>query len=239
MPNRILRDWTTSETVDRLTTEQENAFTRLLMAVDDFGRYHADPRLLLARLYPLRVGTTSAQQMHSIRNALAAHGLVTIYTIEGRDYLQIVKWQNVPRAKESKFPACIADAVQVHSICTASAPVTVTGTDDRKPKPEPSLVESPKPKPDFPEDFAECWAAYPDKSGSKHKAFQAYCGSGATKDQVLDGIARYIAHVEAKRQNGFSSLRYQNGQTWFNGRGWLTEYETTNTRGHDEYADTF
>lgn len=148
MPNRILRDWTTSETVDRLTAEQENAFTRLLMAVDDFGRYNADPRLLLARLYPLRVGMMSAQHMHSIRNALAAHGLVTIYAIDGREYLQIVKWHNVPRAKESKFPTCTADAVQVHSICYASAPVTVTGTVDKEPetenrKPEPIVCTEP------------------------------------------------------------------------------------------------
>jgi len=108
-----------------------------------------------------------------------------------------------------------------------------------KHEPNQGAKEPRRPKPDFPPDFSECWAAYPDKSGSKHKAFQAYRASFATKEQVLDGIARYIAHVEAKRQNGFSSLRYQNGQTWFNGRGWLTEYETTNTRGKDEFADTF
>lgn len=129
MPNRILRDWTTSETVDKLTAEQETAFTRLLMAVDDFGRYDADPRLLAARLYPLRICGTSAKHMHSMRDALVRHGLVMVYKAEGKEFLQIVKWENIPRAKHSKFPACTADAQQMHSICTTSAPVTVTGTD--------------------------------------------------------------------------------------------------------------
>lgn len=81
-------------------------------------------------------------------------------------------------------------------------------------------------KPDFPQDFAECWAAYPDKSGSKIKAYQAFKASGATKEQVLAGIARYIAHVKARRESGFPGLNYKNGQTWFNGREWQTEYTT-------------
>jgi len=133
MPNRILRDWTTSDAIDRLTPEQECTFTRLLMAVDDFGRFEADPRLLAARLYPLRIGKTSAQHMQSTCDALATHGIIKVYQVEGRKYLQIVKWHNVPRAKTSKFPAmpdtCTADAQQTHSTCDASAPVTVTVTD--------------------------------------------------------------------------------------------------------------
>ena len=132
MPNRILRDWTTSETIDRLTPEQECTFVRLIMAVDDFGRYEADPRLLAARLYPLRICKASAQHMQSTCDALAKHGIINLYQVEGRKYLQIVKWHNVPRAKTSKFPAmhstCTASAQQMHSTCIASAPVTVTET---------------------------------------------------------------------------------------------------------------
>lgn len=132
MPNRILRDWTTSDTIDRLTHEQECTFVRLIMAVDDFGRFEADPRLLAARLYPLRIGKSSAQQMQSTCDALAMHGIVKLYQVEGRKYLQVVKWHNLPRAKTSKFPAmpdtCTADAQQMRSTCNASAPVTVTET---------------------------------------------------------------------------------------------------------------
>jgi len=86
--------------------------------------------------------------------------------------------------------------------------------------------EPAKPKPDFPPDFAECWAAYPDKSGSKHKAYQAFKASGATKEQVMDGIARYVAHVKHRRATDFPGLNFKNGQTWFHGREWQTEYTT-------------
>lgn len=144
MPNRILRDWTTSEAIDSLTPEQECTFTRILMAVDDFGRFEADPRLLAARLYPLRICKASAQQMQSACDALAKQGIIKLYQVEGRKYLQIVKWQNVPRAKTSKFPAmpdtCTADAQQMQSTCNTSAPVTGTGTatENRGPRTEDS-----------------------------------------------------------------------------------------------------
>jgi len=92
---------------------------------------------------------------------------------------------------------------------------------------------------EFSDDFKACWKAYPDKSGSKYKAWLAFQKAGATKEIVLPSIEKYIAHVEEKRRNGFPGLNYKNGDTWFIQRGWLTEYETTNTRGPDEFADTF
>jgi uncharacterized protein YdaU (DUF1376 family) len=99
--------------------------------------------------------------------------------------------------------------------------------------------KKPKPDEEFSEDFKVCWKAYPDKSGSKYKAWLSFKAAGATSDVVLLAIERYIAYVESKRNSGFRDLKYKNGETWFNQRGWLTEYETTNTRGKDEFADTF
>lgn len=73
--------------------------------------------------------------------------------------------------------------------------------------------------------FDECWKAYPNKSGSKHKAFQAFKASKAKADDVLAGIARYIAFVDAERRRGFKDLKYANGQTFFNQRRWECEYK--------------
>jgi len=81
-------------------------------------------------------------------------------------------------------------------------------------------------KPDFPTEFEECWAIYPDKSG-KAKARDAYIKArknGTAQQDVLAGLNRYIAYVADQRRSGFSDLKYQNGSTWFNQRGWESEY---------------
>jgi len=50
----LLRDWTDSFTVDALDALTERFFTRLLMKVDDYGRFHSDARLLNSSLFPLK-----------------------------------------------------------------------------------------------------------------------------------------------------------------------------------------
>jgi hypothetical protein len=53
MPTRILRDYTDSAAFDGLSAEGERLFIRLLMKADDFGRFHANPKLVKALCFPL------------------------------------------------------------------------------------------------------------------------------------------------------------------------------------------
>ena len=235
MPNRILRDWTTSDAIDRLTPEQECTFTRILMAVDDFGRFEADPRLLAARLYPLRIGKTSAQHMHSICDALAKQGIIKVYQVEGRKYLQVVKWQNVPRAKTSKFPAmldtCTADAQQTHSTCSTSAPVTGTVTDDRNREPEP-LSSPGNTGGDVPEDFKAFWHHFPRKVG-KEAAWKAWT-KAKRKPPLPDVLA---AIEEAKRSEQWTKSGGQfipHPATWINQGRWHDEHEIDLPEFHED-----
>ena len=63
MPTRMLRDWTDSLKFDGLSAEAERLFARLLMKADDYGRYHADPRLVRAGCFPLtEVGLESVRK---------------------------------------------------------------------------------------------------------------------------------------------------------------------------------
>jgi len=73
--------------------------------------------------------------------------------------------------------------------------------------------------------FERCWKLYPNKSGSKHKALQAYKQSKPIEQDVIDGIERYKAFVASEHRRGFAGLKYANGQTWFNQRRWESEYE--------------
>lgn len=232
MPNRILRDWTTSDRINQTSHEEEAFFTRLLMAVDDYGRFTADPRLLLARLFPLRIGKTDAKRVHSIRDALAAHMLITLYVVDGREFLQVTNWQNVPRAKGSRFPECTADAQQMHSTCIASAPVTVTVTDDRNRKPEPitetDLLREGKAGKRFSysPDFEEAWKAWPaNRKGEKGAAFKAWnkCASRPPLESILASIEAHKQH-SAKWLDGFNPEMVN----WINGRGFDNTFDPNN-----------
>lgn len=106
MPNRILRDWTDSYAVNELDAFAERFFVRLIMKVDDFGRFHADPRLLKANLFPLlpEIRDTDISRWLA---ACEKAGMVRCYVdAKGRRFLEIQNFQQRMRQKTaSKFPA--------------------------------------------------------------------------------------------------------------------------------------
>ena len=131
MPTRYLkagiRD---SETIDRLSSAAEVLYYRLLVTVDDFGRYDARPAMLKAACFPIKESVTQ-KHIETLLNDLSKHGLVSVYTVDGKPYLQMQKWDNIPRAKESKYPTTTDKDVQVHTVVQhlhTDVPLTVTET---------------------------------------------------------------------------------------------------------------
>lgn len=107
MPNRILKESIcTSKDIDALSPEEEILFYRLLVKADDYGRYWAEPELVKSACYPLKVDKVKGKAIEQRLGALAAAGLVTLYEVEGRRYLQFPKWakHQTVRAKTSRFP---------------------------------------------------------------------------------------------------------------------------------------
>jgi hypothetical protein len=110
--------------MDSVEDPGETFFVRLLMKVDDYGRFHATPGLLKGVLYPLREdmrGTDITRRMAACLKA----GLIAVYEVQGSNgssrwlsedelagpcavdakrYLKIVKFKNPPRAISSPFP---------------------------------------------------------------------------------------------------------------------------------------
>lgn len=105
MPNRLLKESICeSEEIDRLTWFQEVLFYRLIVKCDDYGILDARPKILKAKLFPLK--DVAESHLTSALNALSTAGLVRLYESEGRPYLQLVTWhvhQQI-RAKKSKYP---------------------------------------------------------------------------------------------------------------------------------------
>lgn len=192
MPNRIIRESArTSPSLDRLSAEAERLFWRLVTVADDFGRFEADPRLILSACFPLRIGAmTVAEVQRSLAElADAADPIIAIYEVRGRVYGEFCNWErhNGKRAKSSKHPG--PSCTQVHAdarTCTqvhADAPLkrearyetreARSEKRDARPararEPEPSLEAMPEPKPDPPgfADFWQAWGLDQDREGAR------------------------------------------------------------------------
>lgn len=147
MPTRYLKPGICdSDAIDKCSPLAETLFYRLLVNVDDFGRIDARPVLIKSKCFPLKEEITS-KDIERLLAELTRNGLVVVYAHTGKAYLQLCKWDNVPRAKESKCPEysdeCIqlyADACEPHTNLpvteteTVTETVTETGSGERKPR---------------------------------------------------------------------------------------------------------
>lgn len=106
MPNRILKESIcTSDTLDQLNSFQETVFYRLIVNCDDYGRMDARPKVLAARLYPLK--DIRAEQIENALRALSSAGLVILYEVDGKPFVQMKTWERHQqiRAKKSRYPS--------------------------------------------------------------------------------------------------------------------------------------
>lgn len=144
MPTRYLKPGIRdSESIEKLTHIAETLYYRLLVTVDDFGRYDARPAMVKAACFPIK-DSINATKTEGLLEELAKHGLIQIYKVEDKPYLQMTKWDNVPRAKESKYPTVSYDCIQMHTSAYKShtdAPLTETET---KTKTETKTVQAPE-----------------------------------------------------------------------------------------------
>ena len=75
----------------------------------------------------------------------------------------------------------------------------------------------------YKEEFEEVWAEYPRKEGKKN-ALEYYIRArkaGTSKDEILDGVKRYAAHV---RQQKTETKYIRMGSTFMSKESWTDEY---------------
>lgn len=104
MPNRVLRDWTGSDKIVELSVHGERFFTRLIMKVDDFGRYPTNPKLLKPHLFPLLIDQIRETDITRWTAECERAGLIAVYEFASKQYLQIVEFNQRLRIKKAKFP---------------------------------------------------------------------------------------------------------------------------------------
>lgn len=104
MPNRILRDWTTSERMAGVSAEAERLFVRLLMKADDFGRFEGAAKLIRSLCFPAFDDPPRLADVESWINELENAGLVARYTALAKYVLVVPNFGQRTRANDSKFP---------------------------------------------------------------------------------------------------------------------------------------
>ena len=113
MPTRYLKESIcTSDNLARLSAEAERFWYRLLVKVDDFGRFDARTPILRAACFPLMLDTVSDRHIDAWLNELLAAGLLRVYKVNDRPYLEVITFRehNQPRSQTSKYPAPSANA---------------------------------------------------------------------------------------------------------------------------------
>lgn len=103
MANRVLRDWTTSDAMDKLSAGAEVFFTRLIMKADDFGSYYANNRLLKSGLFPLKDGISEGTIKAWVDECVSV-GLLFKYTVKGKEFLRIHNFNQRLRNMRNAFP---------------------------------------------------------------------------------------------------------------------------------------
>ncbi len=104
MPNRVLRDWTDSERVNELSVHAERFFTRLIMKVDDFGRFTANVKLLKANLFPLLTDSIRETDISRWAAECEKAGLIVVYEVQSKPYVQINSFKQRLRQAVEKYP---------------------------------------------------------------------------------------------------------------------------------------
>src|SRR3990167_1862607 len=207
MPNRIIREGIlTSERVNKLAPQAELFYRRLMSVVDDYGRFTAHPGLLRSACYPLRVDEVREADITRWLADVQLAGLIALYAVAGKGYLEMIDFRQQVRAKESRFPApvanCIADATQVRADAHLDGDVSVVedeGVDG-------SLLKC----------AADLYSAYPRKVG-KGKAMKAI--RLALKKTTFD-VLREAVVAFAKAREGQDQQFTPYPATWFNEERW-------------------
>lgn len=148
MPNRYVREAAiTSKAVNSISWQAEVFWRRLLNKVDDFGRFTAEPDLLLVEVFPRQLNRVREADIPRLLTDCEKAGLLYRYEAGGKAFLVMNQWE-VGRAQKSKYPpppANICKQMQTHvyngsqmfpSPAPTLTPAPDSGISDKASKPE-------------------------------------------------------------------------------------------------------
>lgn len=103
MPQRFLRPGiTTSDAWNSVSFGAQSFYIRILTLVDDYGRYDGRIAILHAHCFALSP-KIKPQDSAGFRSELQSSGLLTLYSFDGKEFIQLAKWNERARGL-SKYP---------------------------------------------------------------------------------------------------------------------------------------
>lgn len=106
MPNRMFRDgFLDSDKINSLSTGAENFFVRLMLCADDYGRFDGRYLVIKSRAYPLKSKVTT-KNIESWVSECISVGLIVMYEVDKKPFIEIKNFNQRLRAKNSKYPSC-------------------------------------------------------------------------------------------------------------------------------------
>lgn len=103
MPQRFLRPGiTNSDAWNSVSFGAQSFYIRILTLVDDYGRYDGRIQILHSHCFALR-SDIKPQHSAAFRSELQSSGLILVYELDGKEFIQITKWQERARGP-SKYP---------------------------------------------------------------------------------------------------------------------------------------
>ncbi len=102
MPNRIIKESIcTNEKIAALKDFEFRLWVGLITQADDAGRGDARPQIIKGRVFPLRESVT-AKNIDDGLHTLASHGLVVLYTVDGKPFYVFPSWSKHQRIRDCK-----------------------------------------------------------------------------------------------------------------------------------------
>lgn len=142
----MVRDWTSSKKINKLSAQGERFFTRLIMKADDFGNYPENTKLLNGNLFPEKDEILDSDVVTWLNECVAAD-VIRRYTVEDKQYIHIIDFkQRLDRAK-AKYPQPVDPTQEVAGQMPATSPAVANDLRAEL-ELEPELEPEPEPAPD-------------------------------------------------------------------------------------------
>ena len=225
MPNRIIKESIcTSNEIDALKPEEEILFYRIIVNCDDFGRMDARLPILRAKCFPLRIDTVKDKDIKAWMNTLIKQGLIFIYEVDGKEYLQMSTWEKHQqiRAKRSKYPApddgLITSEIIGNQVIANVPENPIQSNLESESNPNPTSTQS-----TLKDRFETFWTAYPKKrsKGAAEKAWAKIKPNEQLTGEILSALERAKTSADWQKDGG-QYIPYP--ATWLNAKGWEDDY---------------
>lgn len=211
MANRVLRDTTYSETINKLSPGAEVFFYRLIMKADDFGSFHANPRLVGSLLFPLKKHEEAL--INDWMDECISAGLIFRYTAQNKPYCRILNFNQRLRNMRSRFPGPTDAEIELAANCCNPLLETETQKQKQETEIETEVVNVP---------FDDFWNLYDKKVGEKGKLFKKWLKL-TDKDRI--SIMAYIpSYLLAQPDKKYR----KNPETFLNNKSWNDEIINAN-----------